>query len=291
MSKAIKWLLAAAGLMALLLWPLTRPLTVSGVDLPDHRPDPVNGEQVFIAGGCDSCHGENLAGGLELRSGFGTFLVPNISPDLATGIGGWTALDLVNSMMLGTSPEGRHYYPAFPYTSYTRMKVQDIIDLKAYIDTREPANNRVGPHQIAFPWSLRRGIGLWKLMYLDQAPVVAPASADPAWERGRYLVEAVGHCGECHTARNPLGGMKLSMWLAGGPDPEGEGRVPNITPHPDGLQAWSAADIVYYLESGFTPDFDTVGGSMVKVQEHIALLPASDRQAIALYLKSVPARP
>lgn len=275
----------------LLIWPLTRPLSLSPGDLPDHTPDPVNGKQVLLAGGCQSCHEQNLAGGMELNSGFGTFLVPNITPDPATGIGGWTALDMVNAMMLGTSPEGRHYYPAFPYTSYTRMKVQDIIDLKAHIDTLKPVENSVGPNDLAFPWSLRKGIGLWKLIYLKQGPVVKGKSSDPMWQRGRYLVEGAGHCGECHTPRNALGGSRLASWLAGGPNPDGEGRVPNITPHSNGLKAWSAADIVYYLQSGFTPEFDTVGGSMVKVQENLSQLPESDLRAIAAYLESITAVP
>lgn len=291
MARIIKWLLAALVLAALLLWPLTRPLSFSFGDLPEYIPDPVNGEQVLLTGGCQSCHGEDLAGGVELTSEFGTFLAPNISPDPDTGIGGWTTLDMVNAMMLGTSPDGRHFYPAFPYPSYTRMKVQDVIDLKAYIDSLEPVENRVGPNDLHFPWSVRRGIGLWKLVFLKQGPVVEAELADPEWQRGRYLVEGAGHCGECHTPRNALGGPRLSAWLAGGANPDGEGQVPNITPHGNGLKAWSADDIVYYLESGFTPEFDTVGGSMVKVQEHLSRLPRSDLRAIAAYLKSIPAVP
>lgn len=280
----------ALGLVAaLLFWPLTRPLFLAQSDMPEYRADPVNGERIFHAGGCTSCHGDNLEGGLALESEFGTFYVPNISPDLETGIGAWSELDLVNAMMLGTSPDGRHYYPAFPYTSYTRMKVQDIIDLKAFMDTMKPVSQHVRPHELRFPWNVRRAVGLWKLLYLKQGPVVSGPADDPAFEQGRYLVEGAGHCGECHTPRDWLGGPRLDQWLAGGPNPDGEGRVPNITAGPDGLGAWSEADIAYYFKSGFTPDFDTVGGSMVKVQEHLALLPEQDRKAIAAYLKSIPA--
>ena len=291
MTRSIKWLVMAGLVLALLYWPLTSPLALSPGDLPDHVADPVNGELVFHAGGCASCHGETLAGGLELQSDFGTFVVPNISPDRATGIGGWSMLQMVNAMMLGTTPGGSHYYPAFPYTSYTRMKVQDVMDLKAYIDTLEPVEHAAGPHELHFPWNMRRAIGLWKMIYVRQGSVVPLAPADPVIERGRYLVEGAGHCGECHTPRNLMGGLRISKWLAGGPNPDGEGRVPNITPHADGLGSWSESDIAYYLESGFTPDFDTVGGSMVKVQEHLALLPESDRKAISAYLKAVPALP
>ena len=291
MKKSITWLAATLLVLALVSWPLSSPLSLSPADLPEHTANPVNGELVFHAGGCTSCHGETLAGGLELKSDYGTFVVPNISPGLATGIGSWTTLDLVNAMMLGTSPDGNHYYPAFPFTSYTRMNVQDVMDLKAYMDTLEPVENDVGPHDLNFPWSLRRGIGLWKLLYLDQGPVLPAGREDQVYERGRYLVESTGHCGECHTPRNLLGGLQTSRWLSGGPNPDGEGSVPNITPHQDGLASWSVADIAYYLESGFTPDFDTVGGSMVKVQEQMALLPDSDRVAIATYLKAIPALP
>jgi mono/diheme cytochrome c family protein len=287
----MRWLLAGLVVAGLLFWWLTQPAALSSGDLPNHQADPGNGRLVFNAGGCISCHGPDLGGGLEMHSDFGTFLVPNISPDSIYGIGGWSALDLVNAMMLGASPQGSHYYPSFPYTSYTRMKVQDVIDLKAYLDSFEPVANRVGPHELGFPWNLRRGLGLWKMRYLKQGPVVESASGDEVLARGRYLVEAPGHCGECHTPRDSFGGLLLSQWLAGAPNPDGEGRVPNITPHEDGLGSWSESDIAYYLESGFLPDFDTVGGSMVEVQENMAKLPDSDRKAIAAYLKSIPVRP
>jgi mono/diheme cytochrome c family protein len=287
----MRWLLTGLVVGGLLFWWLTQPAALSSGDLPIHEADPENGRQVFNAGGCISCHGPDLGGGLEMHSDFGTFLVPNISPDSMYGIGGWSTLDLVNAMMLGVSPQGSHYYPSFPYTSYTRMKVQDVIDLKAYLDSFEPVANRVGPHELGFPWSLRRGLGLWKLRYLEQGSVVESESDDVVLARGRYLVEAPGHCGECHTPRDSFGGLLLSQWLAGAPNPDGEGRVPNITPHEEGLGSWSESDIAYYLESGFMPDYDTVGGSMVEVQENMAKLPDSDRKAIAAYLKSIPVHP
>jgi mono/diheme cytochrome c family protein len=287
----MRWAIVAAVIACLLFWWITEPPTLNSAALPDHEPDLSNGELVFHAGSCAACHGEDLAGGLEIQSDFGTFIVPNISPDSASGIGGWSDLEFVNAMMLGVSPEGSHYYPAFPYTSYTRMKVQDVLDLKAYLDTFEPFSGDPGPHDIAFPWNVRRGIGLWKLAYLSQAPVIQATPGDPVTERGRYLVEGAGHCSECHTPRDRFGGLKNDLWLSGGPNPDGEGKIPNITPGTDGLGGWSESDIAYYLESGFMPDFDTVGGSMVEVQENMARLPDSDRKAIAAYLKSVPARP
>ena len=285
----MKWLGAGAAFAALLFWFLTQAVSLLPADLPAHEPDLANGSMVFHAGGCTACHGEDLGGGLEMNSDFGTFHAPNISPDETTGIGLWTTAEFVTAMMLGVSPAGTHYYPAFPYTSYTRMKVQDVIDLKVYIDSQPAVNKLADQHNLSFPWNIRRGIGLWKMRYLNQSAVIKGTADDPVFQRGRYLVEGPGHCGECHTERDAFGGLRTDSWLAGGPNPDGEGRVPNITPHQDGLKSWSAPDIAYYLESGFMPDYDTVGGSMVEVQENIARLPDSDRKAIAAYLKAIPA--
>lgn len=301
---AMKWL-AWAGLLAAAggagFWILTIPESIAESDLPNHTPDIANGERIFHAGGCTSCHAQpgtkgeeklKLVGGLELKSDFGTFRAPNISPDPEAGIGGWTTAQFVTAMMKGTSPDGRHYYPAFPYTSYTRMRVEDVIDLKAYMDTLPPVKSSVPGHDLSFPFTVSRGIGLWKLLFLSPAPVLAlPADASEEVRRGQYLVEGPGHCGECHTPRNAIGGLDKARWLSGAKNPDGEGTIPNITPHPDGIESWSADDIVNALETGFMPDYDSFGGSMVAVQENMALLPAEDRVAIAAYLKVVPPLP
>jgi mono/diheme cytochrome c family protein len=171
------------------------------------------------------------------------------------------------------------------------MAAGDVIDLKAYLDTFAPVRTKVAASSLRFPWSIRRGVGLWKRLYLDPRPVIDVDPESPVLLRGRYLVEALGHCGECHTPRNLLGASDTSRWLAGAPSLDGEGKVPNITPSKRGLASWSSNDIAYYLKSGFTPDYDTVGGSMVEVQENIAKLPDSDREAIAAYLKAIPAVP
>lgn len=258
------------------------------------------GETVFWAGGCASCHaapgakGDDkllLPGGLRLETPFGTFSAPNISSDTDDGIGAWTKAEFANAMMTGTAPDGSNYYPAFPYTSYARMDLADVADLFAYLKTL-PAVGGVAPaHQLGFPFNIRRGLGLWKRLNLSSAPVIEePATEiDPAlFERGRYLVEGLGHCGECHTPRDPIGGLEKTQWLAGASAATGDGKIPNITPDASALGSWSAGDIAYYLESGFTPDYDSVGGEMVSVQENMARLQASDREAIAAYLKAVP---
>ncbi|MEF2550507.1 cytochrome c [Aurantimonas sp. A2-1-M11] len=281
---------------------LTMPQRLDAATLADvPAGDAAKGERIFWAGGCASCHAPpksegddrlKLGGGAPLETDFGTFHAPNISPDPDAGMGRWTFDDFANAMQRGVDPAGRHLYPAFPYTSYVNLRLSDVADLWAFLQRLPAVAERAPPNDLAFPYNLRRGIGLWKLAFLDKGgPVVdLPPDAPAAAHEGQYLVEGPGHCGQCHTPRSlgGAGGMKGVRWLAGAPNPEGEGRVPNITPSTSGIGNWSASDIVYYLESGFTPDFDTVGGAMVEVQKNIARLPEDDREAIAAYLKAIP---
>mgnify|MGYP001308185778 CR=1 FL=1 len=282
-------------------WWLTEPVRVDAAQLPDHTPDLANGERMFWAGGCASCHaapgarGEDklrLVGGLAMPTPFGTFRVPNITPDRETGIGGWSTADFVTAMTKGVSPSGEHLYPAFPYTSYQRMRIEDLIDLKAFLDTLPAVADAVPPSDVAFPFSIRRGIGLWKLLYLDGEPYRPDPAYSPEAQAGGYLVEGPGHCGECHTPRDLLGGMERNRWLAGAPSLEiGGGRAPNITPAPGALGDWSAEDIATALDSGFTPEFDSLGGTMASVVDNYAHLRPEDRAAVAAYLKAIPPIP
>ena len=296
MRRIIKLLLALAVVGAGVGWWLTAPTFIRAADLPDHAANLAHGAQVFAEAGCASCHAASdakgddkliLSGGLAFKTDFGTFYAPNISPG-SEGIAGWSTADLVTAMQMGVRPDGAHYYPAFPFTSYIRMDMTDIIDLKAYLDTLQASDVASKSHDVGFPFNIRRGLGMWKLLFLSPDPVIAVAD-DPQLQRGRQLVEGAAHCSECHTPRNPIGGLDKSKWLAGGPNPDGEGRIPNITPHDRGIGGWTASDIAYYLETGFTPDFDSAGGAMAKVIENTAKLPAADREAIAAYLKAVPA--
>ncbi|SOE17591.1 mono/diheme cytochrome c family protein [Hoeflea halophila] len=261
--------------------------------------DAAAGETLFWAGGCASCHAAPgaeddarlvMSGGVKLTSDFGTFVAPNISPDPDAGIGEWSVTDFANAMLAGVSPRGQHYYPAFPYTSYTRMSDRDIADLFAFMQTLPVSQVASLPHEVGFPFNIRRALGGWKLLFFTEEPRVTPAEADTQIARGQYLVEGPGHCGECHTPRNPIGGFVSDAWLAGAHNPEGEGVIPNLTPGGKSIRSWSAGDIAYYLESGFTPDFDSVGGSMVDVQKNMAQLTSGDRNAIAAYLKALPER-
>ena len=299
----MKRLAAALVIMAIaaavIFWVLTMPQRLDAtVTANADAGDAARGERMFNAGGCASCHaakgakGEDrlkLGGGLALETPFGTFHAPNISPDRASGIGSWSGVDFMNAMLKGVSPAGDHYYPAFPYTSYARMKPEDVADLWAYMKTLPVVEQANLAHQLPLPFRMRRGLGLWKMLFLSDQPVVTIADGDDQLALGRYLVEGPGHCGECHTPRNLIGGPDTSRWLSGGPAPEGNGKIPNLTAGAGGIGSWSAKDIAYYLESGFTPEFDAVGGTMVEVQENMARLPASDRDAIAAYVKALPA--
>ena len=240
-----------------------------------------------------------LTGGVSFKTPFGKFVAPNISTDKTAGIGDWSTLDFVNAMKLGISPNDgghQHYYPVFPFGSYQRMTIDDLIDLKAFLDTVPAVAEIPAEHDLTFPFNIRRGIGLWKLLVVDGEDFVPDPAKSDAVNRGAYLAVGPGHCGECHTPRGMFGidtalaPLDHSRWLAGAPDPEGEGVVPNITPDAiTGIGDWSEADIAYSLETGFKPDFDTLGGTMTKVQENMAKLTAEDRKAIAAYLKSIPA--
>lgn len=281
---------------------MTEPKKLDAATLADlGAGDVARGERIFWAGGCTSCHARpksegdarlELAGGLELKTPFGTFVPPNISPDPQSGIGNWSVEDFANAMTRGVAPDGSHLYPSFPYTSYARMNPADVADLYAFMKTLPPVAGKAADHRLSFPFNVRRGLGLWKLLYLNDEPVVALADDAPENVRlGRDLVEGPGHCGECHTPRDSIGGTDKTRWLSGAVAAEGEGVVPNVTPGEGGIGDWSESDMTSFFETGFTPDFDSVGGSMVEVQRNLARLRPEDRAAIAAYLKAVPPHP
>lgn len=296
MRKLFIWPAVLLLIGAAAFWWLTMPQPLPASATAGLTGDAARGERIFWAGGCAACHADAkaegaaklvLGGGQEFPSPFGTFVAPNISPDPKNGIGGWTVADLANAMLRGVSPDGRHYYPVFPYASFANAELQDVADLHAFLQTLPPVATPSQPHKVGFPFNIRRGLGLWKRLYLGRGWVVA-GDLTAEQMRGRYLVEGLGHCGECHTPRGPFGGLERDHWLAGAPIPGAKGRFPNITP---AKLKWSQADIVEYLTSGFTPTFDSAGGHMALVVENTAHLPPEDRAAIAAYLKIVPAQP
>ncbi|MCR8723588.1 cytochrome c [Frigidibacter sp. SLM-1] len=293
MRRAILVLLVLGLIGLAAFWVITRPTQLTPDAIAGLTPDPVRGEYVFRAAGCASCHAAKdatgadllkLGGGKAFPSEFGTFYAPNISPDPVHGIGNWTAIDLVNALQNGVGPDGTHLYPALPYGAYAKMTLQDVVSLRAYLATLPAVDTPSKPQDVSFPFSIRRALGGWKFLFLQRDFVIQ--DVPPEAETGRYIAEALAHCGECHTARNALGGLKTGQWLGGAPNPTGKGTIPNITP---GKLDWSEADLVTFFQSGFTPEFDTAGGTMAEVVENLSTLPEADLVSLARYLKSVPA--
>lgn len=305
MLRRLAWIAAAmAAIVLALFWIVTIPATVDASALPPYTPNVDNGRTMFDIGGCASCHAVpnkdpdkidrmRLGGGLALPSPFGTFYVPNISPDPSDGIGRWSEADFVTALWDGTAPNGANLYPAFPYTSYRHMKLDDVRDLFAYLKTLPQVSGKVRGHDLGFPFNIRWLVGGWKALFLTGGPYVPDPAKSPQWNRGAYLVNGPGHCAECHSPRNALGAIIRRKRFAGGPTPDGKGWVPNITQA--GLQhwsrqniAWSEDDIASFLDDGMNPVGDFAGGPMAEVIRSTSLLGAEDRAAIANYLISLP---
>ena len=298
MKKLLTVLVVLAVIGLGVFWFVTMPKTIAAEALAaNYTADLKNGEEMFNAGGCAGCHttaGQKerlkLGGGLGLKSPFGTFYAPNISPDKTNGIGNWTEFQFVNAVQRGVGPEGEHLYPALPYASYQHMHVKDVRDMFAYIRTLPTDATPDKPHQIGFPFNIRRLLGGWKFLYMDNKEWADDTAHDAQWNRGGYLVEGPGHCAECHSPRDMMGGIVAGSRFAGAPNMDGPGWIPNITPHADGIK-WSKDDMTSFLETGQTPDFDSAGGSMAEVIENMSRLTAPDRQAMASYLTTLPPRP
>jgi mono/diheme cytochrome c family protein len=253
------------------------------------------GQYMVWAGGCIGCHTDvkgkkpELAGGLGLKTPFGVFYSPNITPDKETGIGNWTDEDFVKAFRQGLSPDNDHYYPVFPYPTYTKMRDADILAIKAYLFSLKPVRNVVEDHNVQPPFGMRILQGFWKAMNFTPGEFQDVPDKSPEWNRGAYLVEAVGHCGECHTPRSDLSALDHSMSLAGtlkGPD---GGLVPNITPHPKtGIGDWDEDEIIELLKNGVKPDYDDVQGGMEEaVNFGLKYLTDADLKAMAVYLLSL----
>ncbi|PTE20999.1 cytochrome C [Cereibacter changlensis JA139] len=283
----------------LLTSPMTWSLTHAAPDQADgSAPDLANGRTLFLAGDCATCHatpGQDdplmLGGGRVLETGFGAFHMPNISPHPQDGVGGWTLAEFIRAMREGVAPaeflpDGRNLYPSFPYTSYQHLSANDLRDLYAYLQSLPAVAGTAPEHELGFPYNLRRGIGVWRLAFLDGKPLEPPA--DPKLARGQYLAEGPGHCAECHSPRTVMGNITPGMRYAGGPSAEGPGHVPNITPHETGIGWWSENAIFRYLKYGESPVGRAAGGHMAEVVANTSQLSDEDLQAIAAYLKTLP---
>jgi mono/diheme cytochrome c family protein len=283
---------------------MSRNLTLAAAFLligiwPAHAADKASlkrGEVLFNAADCTGCHtdakggGKPLAGGRPLATPFGTFYGPNISPDKQDGIGGWTAAQFHDALRKGVDREGHYLFPVFPYPSFTGMSDADIADLYAYLQSRPAVAQPSKPHEIKAPFGWRFLQVFWRALFFTPGPLAPVEGQSAEWNRGRYLAEAVVHCGECHTPRNFLGGLKRSQTFAGNPQgPDGQ-KAPNITADAEtGIGKWTLEDIATLLKTGQTPEFDFVGSGMAEVVKGTGALSDEDRRAIAVYVKSIPA--
>ena len=290
-------MLAVAVMAAAAVFIVLTSARPSGRVLPTHDPDPARGEVLFHAGGCISCHKASATagvtgpptGGAPFQTPVGTFWPGNLTPDPETGLGSWTPSQFVDAMTRGVSPDGRHYFPAFPYTSYRNMSVEDVLDLWGYLQELEPVHAPGRTPDLAIPGLARRAVGLWKRIALAEPGFSPDPARSETWNRGAYLVNGPGHCGECHTPRNALMIPDTRRALAGGPHPRGdEGEVPSLLDL-DGRGRYSdVSDLTLALQYGETLGYDKLSsGGMADVQMNLAMLPEEDVRAIAEYLLSL----
>jgi len=256
--------------------------------------DAKRGAYLAKAAGCVGCHTEvkkdaiPYAGGRALKTPFGTFYGPNITSHPSAGLGRWSEADFVRALRLGLRPDGAHYFPAFPYPSFTRIGDSDLRDLWVYLRTLPPSARPNQAHDLRFPFGWRFLVAGWKWLFFSPGVFAADPKRTLLVARGAYLVEALGHCGECHTARNFLGGLKHDRFLAGaakGPDGD---RVPNLTPAR--LKKWSDGELKGFLQTGLTPDGDVAAETMGEViRNTTGELTSEDLAAVIAYLRSLPA--
>jgi mono/diheme cytochrome c family protein len=298
--RFLRWILALALLAVLglaVFWVITVPRPLAASAIPAHTADIANGERLYHASGCHSCHlapsdradaGDLPIGGKPLKTPIGTLYPPNLTPDPETGLGKWTDADFVNAMQAGIGKGGDHLIPAFPYTSYVNMTAEDVLDIKAYLATLPPTKNAVPAHDVRALPLVRRGIGAWKYLGLKKQTPVTSRDESASLKRGRYLVNGAGHCNECHTPRTFYMASNFSRYLQGGPHPEGEGKVPSLIDLVGRGRYKDAADLASAFEFGEVMGYDKMSsGGMGAVQGNLAKLPPEDRRAIADYLVSL----
>ncbi len=277
---------------------LSAPRPLGAADIPQHTADLANGERLYNAAGCRSCHKASPdlkdvdpnvpAGGTPLKTPIGVLYPPNLTPDAETGIGKWSDLDFVNAVQRGVSPSGQHLIPAFPYTSYAAMRTEDVLDIRAYLASLPAVKSPERQPAMPLAFIVRRGIGLWKWLGFDTAKWQPDPGQSASWNRGSYLVNGPGHCAECHTPRNFAMARINSQAFAGGPHPEGEGKVPSLRGLIERGRYKDAKDIASALQYGETMGYDKMSsGGMGQVQTNMSKLPDSDLQAIGEYLASL----
>jgi mono/diheme cytochrome c family protein len=258
------------------------------------------GRYLAVAGSCSNCHsradGEPFSGGVEFKTDFGTIYSTNITPDTTAGIGEWTEAQFVRAMREGVDDEGQHLYPAFPYTAFTKVSDADLSALFAYLKSLTPSGYQAPENDLRFPYNQRWLLGLWKWLFFDPARFQQQPARGAQWNRGAYLVDGLGHCGACHTPRNFLGAEKEDKYLAGGvyndKIPGGEVRpwaAVNLTQADSGLKTWSVSDLTGYLHTGHGQRAGSFGPMNEVIGNSLRQLSAADVEAMAVYIKSLPA--
>lgn len=278
--------LAVATIVALFLWPIGKTPALSVAE-----GDPSRGAYLARMSGCIACHtdfdnnGAPLAGGLELKTDFGTFYSPNLTSSKTNGIGDWSLEMFAKAVRQGVDPEGKPYYPSFPYPFYAKLTDQDIADLYAAFATVPPVEQPSKPHEMKFPFSFREGLKLWRAVFLDMKPFQPELDKSELWNRGKYIVRGPAHCGACHTPRNFAGAREVTLRLHGADKLPDGGKSPAITADALIAKGWSVSALAYALQTGIQPDGDVFGGSMVEVvRDGTSFLSLYDRTAIAAFL-------
>jgi mono/diheme cytochrome c family protein len=286
-------------------WLVYRASSIAPSPLPGAPPEitaelVAEGRYLFQIASCGSCHtdkpndGAYLAGGRRFATPFGTFNSPNISPHPIDGIGGWTLPQFAHAVRDGIGPDGGHFYPVFPYTSFTGLRDEDVAALYAYTMQLPPEPGPNRPHELSWPMRFRLVNWLWKLLFFEPGPYRDDPRQSASWNRGAYIVTSIAHCGECHTPRNALGATDKARALAGTAEGPGGEAVPNITQDlHTGIGKWSRSKLAYYLVTGELGEdaYTSAGGAMAEViEDGLTHLREEDLDAIVDYLLTVPAR-
>lgn len=283
------------GALAFFFWPHRLPDVAASASQPHGSELVARGKYLTTAADCEACHtvpgGKPFAGGLAFKLPFGTIFSPNITPDTKDGIGSWSDAEFVRAVRSGVGKHGEDLYPAFPYTSYALLSTDDILAIKAYMATLAPVSGPAPENELAFPFNQRWTLRSWKLLFMPWGPYEQDTSKTAQWNQGAYLVEALAHCGECHTPRGlmfqreqgkALSGSVVDGWKAW-----------NITPDSaTGVGNWSDAALASYLSKGYAAGHGPAAGPMRQaVDLSLSKLPQSDIDAIVTYLRTVPAEP
>jgi mono/diheme cytochrome c family protein len=287
--------IAVAGLVgaaAFFFWPHSLPQVEASKSQPTGAELITRGEYLTVAADCAACHttksGKPFAGGLPFKLPFGTIYSPNITPDKVAGIGDWSDAEFVRAMRSGIGKHGEDLYPAFPYSSYALLSTDDILAIKAYLTTLAPVSDPAPENALAFPFNQRPLMRGWKLLFVPSSPFAPDPGKDKKWNDGAYLVEALAHCGECHTPRGLMFQRKQGVALSGG-DVDGW-KAWNITSDKEsGLGNWSDQQIADMLATGHAKGRGVAAGPMREaIDLSLSKLPQSDIDAIVAYLRTVP---